>query len=129
MSSPTEVPVLVVGAGPVGLTAALDLAWRGIAVVVVELRHRGEPPVVKCNHISARSMEAMRRLGLSSTIRQAGLPADFPNDVAFLTSATGTEFARIPIPSVEQRRQGVTEGFVDADWPTPEPPHRINQLF
>lgn len=129
MSHPTEVPVLVVGAGPVGLTAALDLAWRGIAVVVVELRYRGQPPVVKCNHISSRSMEAMRRLGLAESLRNAGLPADFPNDVAFLTSATGTEFARIPIPSVAQRRQGVTEGFVDADWPTPEPPHRINQLF
>ena len=36
--------VLVIGAGPVGLTAAMDLAWRGIDVTVVELRHRGEPP-------------------------------------------------------------------------------------
>jgi 2-polyprenyl-6-methoxyphenol hydroxylase-like FAD-dependent oxidoreductase len=35
--------VLVVGAGPVGLALALDLAWRGVDVLVLETRHRGEP--------------------------------------------------------------------------------------
>ena len=56
--------VLIVGAGPVGLSAAMDLAWRGIDVVVLEQRHRGEPPSVKSNHVSARSMEIFRRLGV-----------------------------------------------------------------
>ncbi len=55
-----ETQVLVVGAGPVGLTLALDLAWRGVRVTVAELRHRGEAPPVKCNHIAARSMEIFR---------------------------------------------------------------------
>ena len=32
--------VLIVGAGPVGLTLAIDLAWRGIDVTVVETRAR-----------------------------------------------------------------------------------------
>src|SRR6266536_5641383 len=40
--------VLVVGAGPVGLTLAMDLATRGISVAVVETRAAGEPPSVKC---------------------------------------------------------------------------------
>jgi hypothetical protein len=31
-------------AGPVGLTLAIDLAWRGIDVAVVEIRYPGEPP-------------------------------------------------------------------------------------
>ena len=56
--------VLVVGAGPVGLTLAMDLARRGIAVVAVEVRSAGEPPNVKCNHVSSRSMEVFRRLGV-----------------------------------------------------------------
>ena len=29
-----EVPVLVVGGGAVGLTLAIDLAWRGVEVLV-----------------------------------------------------------------------------------------------
>ncbi|HWV54285.1 FAD-dependent oxidoreductase, partial [Pseudorhodoplanes sp.] len=49
--------VLIAGAGPVGLTAAMSLASYGISVVVVERRRRGEPPSVKSNHVSARSME------------------------------------------------------------------------
>ncbi|MDU6668122.1 MAG: FAD-dependent oxidoreductase, partial [Bradyrhizobium sp.] len=52
-----QTQVLIVGAGPVGLTAAMDLASRGIDVVVAEIRRAGEPPNVKCNHVSARSME------------------------------------------------------------------------
>jgi thioredoxin reductase len=35
-----EAAVLIVGAGPVGLTLAIDLAWRGIKVTVVETRLR-----------------------------------------------------------------------------------------
>ena len=122
-----ETAVLIVGAGPVGLTLALDLAWRGIEVDVVEIRSRGEPPSAKCNHVSARTMEVYRRLGISQSIRDAGLPADYPNDVAFRTTFTGIEFARIPIPC-RRDRYTVTEG-PDAGWPTPEPPHRINQIY
>jgi NADPH-dependent 2,4-dienoyl-CoA reductase/sulfur reductase-like enzyme len=40
----TKSQVLIAGAGPVGLTLAIDLAWRGIDVAVVEIRYRGEPP-------------------------------------------------------------------------------------
>jgi 2-polyprenyl-6-methoxyphenol hydroxylase-like FAD-dependent oxidoreductase len=127
MSVRVDTPVLIAGAGPVGLTAALDLAWRGIPVLVVEPRHAGEPPPVKCNHVSSRSMEVFRRLGLSQEIRGAGLPDDYPNDIVFCTTVTGTEFARIPIPSPADRRRGVES--IDGWWPTPEPPYRINQLY
>lgn len=127
MSKELETPVLVVGAGPVGLTLAMDLASRGIAVVVCETRRYAEPPNVKCNHVAARTMEVFRRLGVAGKLRGAGLPADYPNDVAFRTSVTGTELARIPIPC-RRDRYAETAG-PDAWWPTPEPPHRINQLF
>ena len=58
-----ETPVLIVGGGPIGLTLALDLAWRGIDVTVAETRSEAEPPPPKCNHVAARSMEIFRRLG------------------------------------------------------------------
>ena len=69
-----ETKVLIAGGGPVGMTLAMDLASRGIDVTIVELRRAGEPPNVKCNQVSARSMEVFRRLGLSPTLRQSGLP-------------------------------------------------------
>jgi 2-polyprenyl-6-methoxyphenol hydroxylase-like FAD-dependent oxidoreductase len=127
ISAILEADVLVVGAGPVGLTLALDLAWRGIRVVVVETRRRDERPSVKSNHVAARSMEIFRRLGVAAKVRDAGLPANYPNDVAYRTSFLGREFARIPIPC-RADRYTATDG-PDTWWPTPEPPHRINQIY
>ncbi len=119
--------VLIVGAGPVGLTLAMDLAGRGIKVVIAETRHFAEPPNVKCNHVAARTMEQFRRLGVAQKLRDAGLSATYPNDVVFRTTVTGLELARIPIPC---RRDRYTDtSGPDGWWPTPEPPHRINQIF
>ncbi len=119
--------VLIIGAGPVGLTLAMDLAWRGIRVMIAELRGRAAPPPVKCNHVAARSMEIFRRLGVARALREAGLPADYPNDVAYRITATGEELARIPIPC--RRDRFAATGGPDTWWPTDEPPHRINQLY
>jgi 2-polyprenyl-6-methoxyphenol hydroxylase-like FAD-dependent oxidoreductase len=119
--------VLIVGAGPVGLTLAIDLAWRGVDVTVVETRARGERPEPKCNHVAARTMEIFRRLGIAGKIRNAGLPADYPHDISYRTSFTGQELTRIKIPC---RRDRFTDtDAADGNWPTPEPPHRINQIF
>ncbi len=127
MTKSIKARVAIVGAGPVGLTLALDLAARGIDSVVLEQRHPHEQPSVKCNHISSRTMEIFRRLGLADEIRGAGLPDDHPHDVVVRTRATGFELTRIPIPSRQQRFTS-TDG-VDSHWPTPEPPHRINQIY
>jgi 2-polyprenyl-6-methoxyphenol hydroxylase-like FAD-dependent oxidoreductase len=119
--------VLIAGGGPVGLTLAMDLAGRGISVLVLERRAPGEPPSVKCNHVSARTMEIFRRLGCVEAVRNTGLPADYPNDIAFRTTTTGTELSRIPIPCRADRYTAT--GGPDTWWPTPEPPHRINQIY
>jgi 2-polyprenyl-6-methoxyphenol hydroxylase-like FAD-dependent oxidoreductase len=123
----TELDVLIVGAGPVGLTLAIDLAWRGIDVTIAETRARAAPPEPKCNHVAARTMEIFRRLGLAEAVRSAGLPADYAHDISYRTSFTGQELTRIPIPC-RRDRFTMTDG-PDCNWPTPEPPHRINQIF
>ena len=127
MTRTVETDVVVVGGGPVGLTLAIDLAGRGVAVTVLELRPPAEPPSPKCNHVAARSMELFRRLGLAQKLRDAGLPADFAHDIAYRTTMTGPELSRIPIPSRNGRQTDATGP--DTWWPTPEPAHRINQIF
>ena len=120
--------VLIVGAGPVGLTLAMDLAWRGIDVVVAERRPPDDPPNVKCGQIGARSMEIFRRLGVADKLRGIGLPADYPNDIVSATSVTGIELSRVLIPARGVRATPAAAG-PDTAWPTPEHTHRCNQKF
>src|SRR3954467_10782492 len=103
MPSENEADVLIVGAGPVGLTLAIDLAWRGVDVTVVETRARAAAPEPKCNHVAARTMEIFRRLGIAEKVRNAGLPADYPHDVSYRTTFTGPELTRIRIPCRRDR--------------------------
>jgi 2-polyprenyl-6-methoxyphenol hydroxylase-like FAD-dependent oxidoreductase len=119
--------VLIVGGGPVGMTLALDLAWRGIDVIVTERRPANDPPSVKCGQISARSMEVFRRLGVANKLREVGLPADYPNDIVSATSVLGIELSRVLIPARGAR--GASAVGPDTTWPTPEHTHRVNQKF
>ena len=125
--SVTRTSVLIAGGGPVGSVLALDLASRGVDVVVAERNPSDQMRGVKCNHVSARTMEIFRRLGIARRIRDTGLPPDHANDIAFRTSATGDEFARIMIPC--RRDRYTDQSGPDGWWPTPEPPHRINQIY
>jgi len=75
-----ETQVLIAGAGPTGLTLAVDLGMRGIRCVLIEQK---EAPLFlpKMERSNARSMEIYRRMGLADRIRAVGLPADWPMDV------------------------------------------------
>ncbi len=122
-----DADVLIVGAGPVGMTMAMDFHQRGIRCIVVERRAFQQLPSVKCNHVAARTMESFRRLGVAGLLRNAGLPEGFEHSVAFRTTVTGQELSRVFIPARDQRF--IDRSGPDGDWPTPEPPHRINQVY
>ncbi|MEY2656568.1 MAG: 2,4-dichlorophenol 6-monooxygenase [Pseudomonadota bacterium] len=127
MTATLEPDVLIVGAGPVGMTLALCLAQRRVRCTVVEMKAAHAATEVKCNHISARSMEIYRRLGVAVDLRASGLPDDYPHDVSYRTSTVGQEITRIHIPG---RLTRLTDhSGPDGWWPTPEPPHRLNQRF
>ena len=122
-----ETGVLIVGGGPVGLTLAMDLAWRGIDVIVAERRPANAPSSPRCGQISARSMEVFRRLGIAQKLREVGLPAAYPNDIVSTTTVTGIELSRVSIPARGERGPGAKGP--DTSWPTPEHTHRVNQTF
>ena len=60
-------------------------------------------------------------------MRDAGLPEDYPHDISYRTTFTGEELTRIKIPC--RRDRFTMKDGPDCNWPTPEPPHRINQIF
>ncbi len=68
----TTCDVLVVGAGPAGLTAAGALARHGIDVLVVE-RHEGTSPFPKATGVSTRTMELLRSWGLERRVRAGAM--------------------------------------------------------
>ena len=95
--------VLIVGAGPTGLTLAIDLGRRGVRCTLVEQKE--EPAFLpKMERVNARSMEIYRRMGLAEKIRAAGLRADCPMDVYIVLSLTEPPLLHLPYPSVAQAR-------------------------
>lgn len=86
--------VIIVGAGPVGLGTALELALRGIKVILIEQNDRGGmQPRAKTTNI--RSMAHLRRWGIADRVRRASpLPSDYPTDVVFATRLFGHPLAR-----------------------------------
>lgn len=90
----TDCQVLVVGAGPAGLAAAIELGRRAIRVCVIERNERvGLAPRAKTTHL--RTRELMRRWGLAQALADASpLGIDYPSNVVFATRLAGLELAR-----------------------------------
>lgn len=96
-----DTEVLIVGAGPIGLTLAGLLRAQDIDVMVLE-SHPGLSRHPKARGISARSMETFRKLGLEDQIRAEGLPDEH---VRFFRADTLTspDFALSDPPSTQAR--------------------------
>jgi 2-polyprenyl-6-methoxyphenol hydroxylase-like FAD-dependent oxidoreductase len=98
--------VLIVGAGPVGLTLAIALGQRGVRCVLIEQKDAPQflPKMERCN---ARTMEIYRRMGIADEVRAAGLPADCPMDVFIVTSLVDPPLLHLPYPSVAQAKAAI----------------------
>jgi 2-polyprenyl-6-methoxyphenol hydroxylase-like FAD-dependent oxidoreductase len=116
--------VLIVGAGPVGLTLAIDLGKRGVRCILIEQKPR--PAFLpKMERINARTMEIYRRMGLARRIRAAGLRADCPMDVYIVLVLNEPALLHLPYPSVAEA-QAETRGSNDGSLPL-EPYQLISQ--
>jgi 2-polyprenyl-6-methoxyphenol hydroxylase-like FAD-dependent oxidoreductase len=116
--------VLIVGAGPTGLTLAIDLGKRGVRCTIIEQKDR--PAFLpKMERINARTMEIYRRMGLSEKIRAAGLRPDCPMDVFIILALTEPPLYHQSYPSVGQA-QAKTRATNDGASPL-EPYQLISQ--
>jgi 2-polyprenyl-6-methoxyphenol hydroxylase-like FAD-dependent oxidoreductase len=88
-----DVPVLISGGGPVGLTASLLLSQHGVRSLLVE-RHPGTALTPKARAINARTMEIFRQSGIDSAIRDAGLAEGGMGLIVWAETLAGKEIER-----------------------------------
>src|SRR5882672_3981108 len=88
-----DVAVLIVGGGPVGLTASILLSQAGVRSLLVE-RHPGTAIHPKARGINARSMEMYRQCGVEAAIRKAGLPLERAGFIVWARTLAGEEIER-----------------------------------
>jgi 2-polyprenyl-6-methoxyphenol hydroxylase-like FAD-dependent oxidoreductase len=88
--------VIVLGGGPVGLGAALELARSGVASVLVE-KHETTSWHPKTRNLNTRTMEIARGWGSEAykRLRSIDTPPGWKSPIRFLESATGREFGKI----------------------------------
>ena len=102
MSTPiSNVPVLVVGAGPAGLATAIGLARHGVRSMLVE-RHPGTSIFPKASGISTRTMEIVRSWGLEPAAREHSL--EMQPFMSVRPTLTAPQLAMVPLgfPTIEQ---------------------------
>ncbi|WP_030158836.1 FAD-dependent monooxygenase [Streptomyces sp. NRRL S-244] len=101
-----EVAVLIVGGGPVGLTARALLARWGVSTLLVE-KHTELSPFPRSRLVNVRSMEIFRQLGLAAQVTAA---------------AFAPEYARVRFRDTLYDEDFATAGMVGVDAPVPESP-------
>lgn len=126
MTTPLIASVLIVGGGPCGLMLANELGRRGVSAILIDEKP-GTAFNPQANATQARTMEHYRRLGFADEIRRAGLPGDYPTDVAYFTRYTTHELARFQLPSAARATE-LVKGL-SGSWSAAELPHRVSQKF
>lgn len=116
-----QTPVLIVGAGPIGLALAGDLGFRGTSCILIE-RTDGRVIQPKMDMVGIRTMEYCRRWGIVPWVESAGYNRAYPQDCAWITTLNGYEFGRETFPSPQdekcplqspQKRERCPQNFFD----------------
>jgi putative polyketide hydroxylase len=95
--------VLIVGAGPAGLVAAITLARAGIPALVVE-RRAGLSPFPRATAVSTRTMELIRSWGVEDEVRAGGIDVRHEGWVCSTLASPDGSAVSLGFPTAEQAR-------------------------
>jgi 2,4-dichlorophenol 6-monooxygenase len=91
-----EIPVLVVGAGPVGLTAGILLSGQGIGNRIID-RRDGPHRAPQAHVVNPRTLEIFRAMGIdSAALREKATPRADGSHVMWVESLAGMALGRLP---------------------------------
>jgi len=90
-----DLPVLIVGGGPVGLSASLLLSRHGTRSLLVE-RHPGTSIHPKARGLNVRTLELFRVWGIEPAVRAAAKELERARDVVWAATLVGPETRRAP---------------------------------
>jgi putative polyketide hydroxylase len=90
------VPVLIVGGGPVGLAAALELARYGVRSLLIE-RHESTTWHPKARNLNTRTMEIARAWGpeVHDALVAVNLPPAWTSQIIYTKTLAGEELGRM----------------------------------
>ena len=96
----STVPVLIAGAGPAGLAAAITLARYGVESLVID-RKEELSTVPRASLVSTGSMELFRSWGLEAELTEAAIDVRFTGFIGETLASRQAEFP-VGVPSSDQ---------------------------
>lgn len=113
-----DVPILIIGGGPVGLTLAGELSRWGVENCLVEERVEvTEHP--KATLLGARSMELFRKWGIAREIIESAIDYEEDYHIVFTTKLASREIFRFTNPSlksIEERDPEALSRYPEMHW-------------
>ncbi len=93
-----QVPVSIIGCGPIGLTGALLLSRQGIRTLILDRRSEVNTHP-RSRFVDTNTMELMRYLGIEKEVEVTGLPHDWTETIRWSSALSEEPFAMVTSPT------------------------------
>ena len=105
--------VIIIGGGPVGLSAAISLAYQGIQSILIE-KHPTTTDHPKARGVNGRSMELFRSWGLEDPLEQHKMPKNVGR-FTWLEDFQGKEITRVQATVDYSQYSPTTSALISQD--------------